>query len=166
MDLGHHRTMRTRWIDGVTVRPLRPGDTATVEAVFERLGDRSRAQRFGGAKPRLSERELELLARVDGTHHVLVAYVDGDPTPAGISRLVREDDTAEIAFEVADEYQRRGIGSLLARELADDARAAGITHLHATIRGDNRGALTLIQRCSKLVEVAWAGGEREIVAAL
>ena len=40
--------------EGVTVRPLRDGDTATVAALFERLGEESRRRRFGGAKPRLT----------------------------------------------------------------------------------------------------------------
>ena len=47
---------------------------------------------------------------------------------------------AEIAFEVADAYQGRGVGSFLARELAADARAAGITTLVATVCGDNRAS--------------------------
>jgi ribosomal protein S18 acetylase RimI-like enzyme len=158
--------MHSRRIGDLTVRRLRNGDTATVSLLFERLGQRSRVQRFGGAKPRLSDHELELLARVDETHHVLVAYVDGDPEPAAIARLVRDGAAAEIAFAVADEHQRRGIGSALARELTADARAAGITQLHATVRGDNGGAATLMRRCSSIVDVRWCGGEREIVAAL
>ena len=56
----------------LTVRPLPHGDVATVEAVFDRLGERSRRLRFNGAKPRLSAVELELLATVDATRHVLV----------------------------------------------------------------------------------------------
>ena len=67
--------MQTRFVDGVTIRALRNGDTATVSALFERLGERSRARRFCGAKPRLSEMELENLARVGHEHHVLVGYV-------------------------------------------------------------------------------------------
>jgi ribosomal protein S18 acetylase RimI-like enzyme len=137
-----------------------------VLALFDRLGERSRAQRFGGAKPRLSDLELAQLARVDTTHHVLVAYVDGDDEPAGISRLVRDGDTAEIACAVADAHQRRGVGSTLARELAADARAAGITHLRATVRGDNDGAVQLLARCAQLIDVTWAMGEREVLAAL
>ena len=86
----HPRTMHTRHVDGITIRALRNGDTATVSALFERLGPRSRERRFCGAKPRLSEDELRLLARVDAEHHVLVGYVDDDPEPVGIARVARE----------------------------------------------------------------------------
>ena len=158
--------MQSRHVDGVTIRVLRNGDTATVAALFERLGSRSRERRFCGAKPRLSARELELLARVDATHHVLVGYVDGDAGPVGIARLVREGRSAEVAFEVADAYQGRGIGTVLTRELAADARAAGITELQATVCGDNARAVSLLKRVAKSLQVRWVGGEREVVAQL
>jgi ribosomal protein S18 acetylase RimI-like enzyme len=158
--------MQTRHVDGLTIRLLRNGDTATVNALFERLGDRSRERRFCGAKPRLSERELALLARVDGTHHVVVGYVDGDPAPVGIARLVRDGRSAEVAFEVADAYQGRGIGTILTRELAADARAAGITELNATVCGDNPRAVSLLARIAQTLHVSWRGGERDLVARL
>src|SRR5215471_9634522 len=107
--------MQARYIGGVTIRPLRNGDRETVEAVFSRLSDESRRRRFGGSKPRLLESDLALLARVDGDHHVLVAYAEGDPFPAGLARFVRQGQAAEVAFEVADEHQGRRIGSALAK---------------------------------------------------
>ena len=159
-------SMQTRHVDGLTIRLLRSGDTATVSALFERLGPRSRERRFCGAKPRLSADELRLLARVDAEHHVLVGYLDGDPEPVGIARLVRDGRSAEVAFAVADEYQGRGIGTILTRELAADARAAGITELVATVCGDNPPAVSLIARVADSLRVRWQGGERELVARL
>src|SRR5215469_6812852 len=99
----------------IFVRPLRRGDTATVQAVFDRLGVESRRTRFNGPKQRLGEKELRWLATVGPGHHALVAWVDGDPEPVALARLVRLGESAEIAFEVADAYQDRGIGSELAR---------------------------------------------------
>jgi len=158
--------MRSQYADGVSIRQLRNGDTGTVAAVFERLGDESKRQRFGGPKPRLSEPELGALARVDAEHHVLVAYVDGDPVPAGLARLVRQGRTAEVAFEVADEHQGRRIGTALARVLAADARAAGIVELHATINGGNRPAVSLLSRIAQRLRGRWQSGQCEVVAAL
>src|SRR5262245_16370012 len=135
--------MQSRYVDGITLRPLRDGDTETVVALFDRLGARSRERRVCGGKPRLSDAEAALLVRVDRDRHALVAYVDGDPLPAGLARIVRDGSSAEIAFEVADSYQGRGIGSTLARELAADARAAGVTELRATVCGDNPPAVSL-----------------------
>jgi GNAT superfamily N-acetyltransferase len=158
--------MHTRYVSGLTIRPLRDGDALTVNALFDRLGSRSRERRFCGAKPRLLGAELQALARVDADHHVLVAYVDGDPGPAGMARLVRVGDMAEVAFEVADAYQFRGVGSVLARELATDARAAGVTKLIATVCGDNPPVVSLLQRIAHSLHVTWDRREREFVVGL
>jgi L-amino acid N-acyltransferase YncA len=158
--------MRSQYLHGVSIRPLRNGDTTTVAAVFKRLSDESRRRRYGGPKPRLSAAELEQLSRVDARHHVLVAYVDGDPAPAGLARLVRSGRTAEVAFEVVDEHQGRKIGSALARVLAADARAAGIVELHATVTGDPKRVSSLLTRSARRLRATWQGGECALVAAL
>jgi protein lysine acetyltransferase len=157
--------MQSRYVDGLTIRALRNGDTETVAALFARLGDRSRERRFCGAKPRLSDLELATLARVDREHHVLVGYADGDSQPVGIARLVREGHSAEIAFAVADDYQGRRVGSILASELAADARAAGITRLTATVCGDNPRVIALLERLGSF-DMSWQGRERAIVVGL
>jgi ribosomal protein S18 acetylase RimI-like enzyme len=159
-------SMHSRYVEGITIRSLRDGDTASVAALFERLGPRSRERRFGGAKPRLTDLELRALARVDGDHHVLVGYLDGDPLPAGIARLARNGAGAEIACAVADEYQGRGIGSALIRELAGVARGAGITSVQATVAGDNPAAVSLLARIARSLQVSWRGGRREFVVGL
>lgn len=133
----------------VIVRLLDNGDTDAIAALFERLGPESRRRRFNGAKPRLTRGELDTLARVDGDHHVLVAYVDGDERPAAIARLVRNANDrrdGEIAFEVADPYQGYGIGTQLVRLLLTDARVAGITRVDAFVQTSNRAALDLLRR--------------------
>jgi GNAT superfamily N-acetyltransferase len=158
--------MLTHEVAGITIRPLRNGDAATVLAVFERLGDESRRHRFGAAKPRLTQTELAQLARVDATHHAVVAYVPGDPGPAGIARLVRDGPSAEVACAVADEWQGRGIGGVLLGELAALARAAGITELHATVAGDNPRIVSLLTRLGRRRESRWNGGELELVLGL
>jgi ribosomal protein S18 acetylase RimI-like enzyme len=153
------RVLKPKHGPEILVRPLRRGDTATVQAVFERLGEASRRARFNGAKPRLGEKELRWLAAVNATHQVLVAYVDGDPAPVAIARLVRFGGSGEIAFEVADAYQGLGIGSALTRELVADARAAGVREVTALVRDDNPAALAVLRRVLGRLEVRFDGPE-------
>jgi predicted MFS family arabinose efflux permease/ribosomal protein S18 acetylase RimI-like enzyme len=158
VSLRHGRTL--------LIRPLRDGDVATVVDVFERLGERSRRTRFNGPKPRLSDVELEHLAAVDETRHVLVGYFQGDRRPVAIARLVRDGACAEIAFEVVDEHQRLGIGSALTSELLADARAAGIVEITALVASDNTAAMSLLRRLLERREVRFEGGELAVRAAL
>ena len=67
---------------------------------------------------------------------------------------------------MADAYQGRGIGSVLARELAGDARAAGITELVATVCGDNPPVVSILRRIGSSLRTSWQGGEREFVVGL
>ena len=114
----------------------------------------------------LSRDELRQLASVDRSRHALVAWVEGDPQPVAIARLVREGASAEIAFAVADEYQHRGIGSALARELLADARAAGISEITALTGSDNRATLALLRRIARVLDVRLEGTEISIRAAI
>jgi ribosomal protein S18 acetylase RimI-like enzyme len=160
------RVIKPRHGPTLLVRPLERGDTATVGAVFERLGEQSRRTRFNGPKHCLSAAELEQLAAVDSCHHALVAYVEGDSQPVAIARLARTGSSAEIAFAVADAYQHRGIGSALAAELISDARAAGITEITALASSDNPAALALLRRTADVVDVHFEGPELSIRAAI
>jgi GNAT superfamily N-acetyltransferase len=144
--------MHSEFIEGVTIRPLRNGETEAVQAVFDRLGTRSRLLRFGGAKTVLTAYDLEHLARVDETHHVLVALIRGEPV--GIARLVRDGASAEVAVEVVDEWQGRRVGTLLMKRLAADARAAGIGRLHAVVAADNTSSRRLMRRAAVQVSAA------------
>jgi ribosomal protein S18 acetylase RimI-like enzyme len=163
----HTRAIKHRGGPLVLVRPLRRGDSTTVLALFERLGEASRRTRFNGPKPSLSDAELAELTQVDEDHHALVAYVAGDPQPAAIARLVRTSpDRAEIAFAVADEYQHRGVGTALAAELLVDARAAGIAEVTALACSDNPAALRLLRRTARVTDVHYEGPELSIRAAI
>jgi ribosomal protein S18 acetylase RimI-like enzyme len=162
----HTRIVKAKHGPELVVRPLKQGDMATVQAVFERLGEASRRARFNGFKHRLGEQELRWLAHVGPNHHVLVAYVDGDPEPVALARLVRSGASAEVAFEVADAYQGRGIGSALTQELVADACAAGIVEVTALVRSDNPAALAVLQRTLGQLEVRFEGPEMLVRAPL
>jgi protein lysine acetyltransferase len=162
----HTRVLKPRHGPTLLVRPLRHGDVGTVMSVFERLGEQSRRARFNGPKPCLSASELRQLASVDATHHALVAYIEGDPQPVAIARLVRDGHSAEIAFAVADEYQQRGIGSALAAELIADARAAGITEINALVSSDNPAAAALLRRIANVFDIRFEGPDLSIRAAI
>jgi ribosomal protein S18 acetylase RimI-like enzyme len=162
----HTRVLKPKHGPTLLVRPLSHGNVRTVVRVFERLGERSRRSRFNGPKPCLSVSELRRLATVDPKHHVLVAYIEGDPQPVAIARLVRDGHAAEIAFAVADEYQQRGIGSALAAELVADARAAGITEITALVSSDNPAAVALLRRIAGVLDIRFEGRELSIRAAI
>ena len=141
-----HVTVRLRDGGHAVLRPLRGGEISVLETVFEGLSAQSRKQRFLVPMPRLPGAARRVLADVDGHAHVAwVALVDG--VPAGICRYVRTaHDTAELAFEVVDAHQGRGIGSALVDAVTAVARAHGITWLEATVEPGNLASEAMLAR--------------------
>jgi ribosomal protein S18 acetylase RimI-like enzyme len=150
----------------VIAEPLSHGDVGTVLGIFTAMSELSRRLRFHGPKPWLTRSELRQLSTVDDRRRALVAYLEEDRRPIGIARLVRNGDTAEIAFAVVDEHQRRGIGTALVSALLTDARAAGVTEVTALVSAGNAAALALLRRVLDAFSVRYEGSELAVRAAL
>ena len=135
-----------RGADGgfAVLRPLRRGETRVLEQVFDGLSPRSRRQRYQVPTPRLSAFTRDILAEVDGRDHVAwVALVSG--YPAGICRYVRTArDTAEVAFEVVDAEQGRGLGSALLDAVTTVACASRIEWVEAVAVPSNAASVALL----------------------
>lgn len=140
--------VRVRLADGgaVILRPLRDGEISVLESVFDGLSPQSRHQRFLVPMPRLTGSARKTLANVDGHDHVAwVAMVDG--RPVGICRYVRTGhDTAEVAFEVVDAQQGRGIGLALVDAVTTVACANGVRRLEATVEPGNHASVAMLAR--------------------
>src|SRR6478736_9289233 len=100
----------------IRIRPFEPPDAPLLDVVLSGMSDTSRYQRYHGPKPRMSDSERRYLSATDGRDHVALVALDPAGEPVGIARFVRarEDPTAaEVAAEVVDAFQRRGIGTTL-----------------------------------------------------
>ena len=161
--------MSTFAADSLPIRRLAGGERRPVLEVFAGLSDRSRRLRFLGAKPRLPEREVSALVDVGWCGREAVAAVEQDGgRTVGIGRFVRDAHApeAEIAFEVVDEWQGRGVGRRIAEELARVARADGILRLRATVERGNAPALALVRSLGELVASRADGTALELVVRL
>jgi GNAT superfamily N-acetyltransferase len=136
----------------VYVRPIEPGDKALLQAGLERLGDESRYRRFLNPIKALSRDELAYFTEVDHEdHEALVAVGPDGREPVGVARYVRLDDreAAEVAVVVVDDWQGRGVGTLLMQELAERASAAGVRRFAATCLADNDEVIDLLGRLGR-----------------
>lgn len=115
--------------DGSTalLRPLRYDDGPAVAALFSSLSRDSMVMRFFGPH-RVSEEEIGRLLRADGVDSAVLA-VDRAGRLLALAEYDRQPGSgeAEVAFVVTDEYQGRGLGTLLLEHMADLARRAGIS---------------------------------------
>jgi acetyltransferase len=162
-----------RLTDGtqLLVRPIAPEDKALLQDGLRRLSPRSVQRRFLSPKASFSATELRYLTEVDGHDHAAFVIQPADDLSEliGVGRFVRlaaDPDTAEAAIVVADCWQRRGVGSLLAELLAAEARLQGVRRFTATMGADNVPAHRLMEKLTEQLQRRHGGIVDELVADL
>ena len=163
--------MITHLRDGtpLLVRPIRPDDKRLLERGLSELSPLSVHRRFLAPKPRFTRSELRYLTEVDGHDHVALLAIDpADPDRlVGVARWVRLHDdreAAEVAIVVGDDWQGRGVGTLLGEAVAEEARVQGIRRFTATMQSDNVPAHRLMARLTDHLERRHGGaGVSELV---
>ncbi|MEO6773417.1 MAG: GNAT family N-acetyltransferase [Kofleriaceae bacterium] len=132
----------------------RPDDRESLIALFGRMSPTSIRHRFFGAKRELAEADLRYLTS-DDTQVAMVATIchDREETILGVGRYVTLPDShiAEVAFDVGDADQGRGIGTLLLDHLARIGRARGVTTFRAEVEADNSRMLDVFARSGFVV---------------
>lgn len=132
--------------DGVTahIRPITPEDAPGVEQFHLGQSETSIYYRFFTYKSTLTPKELERFTNVDYRDRVAFVITAGGHI-IGIGRYDRLNNPteAEVAFNIADAHQGRGLGSILLEHLAAAALENGITRFSAEVLPENRKMLSV-----------------------
>ena len=152
----------------VAVRPIEPADRAALNAAFEHLSPRSRYTRFLTPMTHLDSAMLRYLTEVDHhDHEALVAIEPLTGDLVGVARYVKTGaERAEAAVTVADEWQGRGLGTLLLERLAAHAREEGLRYFTALVLAHNDAMLALLRALGPVRRVSSEMGTVEIEAEL
>lgn len=155
--MGEHNTQRAypaHWeadvvlSDGATarLRPVSPDDAQALQRMHESQSADSIFFRYFTYKSELSRKELERFTVVDYVDRVAFVILRGDEL-LGIGRYDRlgESADAEVAFNIADAHQGRGLGSILMEHLAAAGRENGIRRFTAEVLPENRKMLSVFQ---------------------
>ncbi|MFC8598628.1 GNAT family N-acetyltransferase [Isoptericola sp. NPDC057191] len=142
--------------DGSTMhlRPLRSEDADAIQRFQEAQSERSAYFRFFAPVRRLTERELNRLTHLD--QHDRVALVGVRPgvddagrpreDVLGVARYDKITDTeAEVAFNIADAMQGKGLGSVLLEHVAAAARERGVRRFTADVLPQNSSMLAVFR---------------------
>jgi len=151
----------------VLIRPVRSTDAALLADGFARLSPRSRQLRFLTRKKQLSSAELRYFTDVDHhDHEALVALNPADGRGVGIARYIRharDPHAAEIAVTVVDDWQGRGLGTVLVARLSGRARSEGIRRFTALVAEDNVAVARMLRNTSaRLADQGLGATEYEI----
>jgi CRP-like cAMP-binding protein len=144
------------------IRPILPSDRGKLADTQPGFSRESHYKRFFSAPP-LSDKVVQYLVDVDyGDHFAWVALAADDPGEQGVAsaRYIREraaHDTAEVAFSVIDDYQGRGLGTLLLGALGVAAAENDIRHFRARVLAENEPMRAILRRAGAHLDFAEPG---------
>ncbi|GAB77601.1 Acyl-CoA synthetase (NDP forming) [Austwickia chelonae] len=121
------------------IRPIVPDDGDGLRAFHAGQSEESIYLRFFAPMKELPDKDVRRFTHVDyDSRAALVVTVRG--AIIGIGRYDRLTDghTAEVAFNIADAHQGKGVGSVLLEHLAAVAQERGITRFVADVLPQNR----------------------------
>ncbi|PIE33245.1 MAG: hypothetical protein CSA55_02160 [Ilumatobacter coccineus] len=151
--------------DGSTalIRPIRPDDAPDLAAFHERQSYESNYRRYFSAKPTLTAAELKRFTEVDFIDRAAFVIEDHGEFIAWASydRWTNRSD-AEVAFQVDDNNQGRGIATLLLEHLAAVAHENDINRFTAQTLGDNRAMLAVFSKAGWPVQRRFESGVIDI----
>ncbi|GAB4085919.1 bifunctional GNAT family N-acetyltransferase/acetate--CoA ligase family protein [Myceligenerans cantabricum] len=164
------------------LRPIRPDDADRLQRFQMSQSERSTYYRFFAALNKIPARMLRQFVTVDHVGRAALVAVRPAATPDGASvREVPGADapgadpssapgeeilgvarfdvvpgpgplTAEVAFNIADSVQGRGLGSVLLEHIADAARERGIRRFVAEVLPQNRAMLGVFREAGYVTE--------------
>jgi RimJ/RimL family protein N-acetyltransferase len=152
----------------VHLRPITPEDEPLLHEAVSAMSERTVYFRFFSPIKRMSDALAHRLAVVD--YNDRFALVATTHRPGSKERIVgvarydraRDTDMAEVAVAVIDEFQRRGLGSVLLAELARVARQHGIKTFQLIVLPENREMLALLRKMGWIHQAKLVGGVYEI----
>ena len=152
----------------VHLRPITPEDEPLLHEAVAAMSERTVYFRFFSPIKRMSDALAHRLAVVDYNDRFAIVATTHKPGSkeriVGVARYDRatQTDIAEVAVAVIDEFQRRGLGSVLLAELARVARSHGIRLFQLIVLPENREMLGLLRKMGWIHQAKVVGGVYEI----
>jgi GNAT superfamily N-acetyltransferase len=152
----------------VHLRSIVPEDEPLLHEAVAAMSERTVYFRFFSPIKRMSDALAHRLAVVDYDDRFAVVATTHRPSSkeriVGVARYdrARGTDVAEVAVAVIDEFQRRGLGSVLLAELARVARRHGIKTFQLIVLPENREMLGLLRKMGWIHQAKLVGGLYEI----
>lgn len=155
----------TQNFDGTELflRPVKASDERLFQEYLYDLSERSAYLRFFEQRKAFPRELAESLVAVDYEENLGIVATLGSSDTAPIVAaahwmLDTNQNVAEVAFSVADRFQRRGIGVHLFRFLVRLARERGIRGFRATVLAQNIGMRRIFEKSGFVLRTAYDAG--------
>lgn len=156
--------------DGTQVffRPVKPTDEPALSEMLYSLSAPSVRTRFFTHTTSFPHKQVQKVANVDYVNNLAIVGSVPGPGDEDIVALAEyfldpKTGTAEVAFIVQDEWQRRGMGTYLMEYLAQIARQRGVRRFFAKVLPQNKAMLTVFQSSGYKVNLEFDGDSYSVL---
>ncbi len=133
----------------LTLRPIRPEDSAAHAEAFRRLNPEDVRWRFFSPLKELPPEQIARMTQVDYDREMAFVAVDAAGRTVGVSRLIRSPGgsaEAEFAVVVDPGWKGRGLGRALMQRIIDWGRATGVRRVVGLVLADNAPMQAFVRR--------------------
>ena len=145
-ELEHYDTLR----DGTEIflRPVKPTDEKALSEMLYSLSRDSVKKRYFTHTKTFPHKDVQRLTNIDYQNDLAIVGVVPGVTGEEVVAIAQyfldpKTQVAEVAFIVQDEWQAKGMGSLLLDYLARTAIQRGVKTFYATVLPSNKAMLTI-----------------------
>ena len=160
-ELERYDTLR----DGTEIffRPVKPADESALTGMFYSLSADSVKKRYFTHTKTFPHKDVQKLTNIDYQQNLaivgLVPGAGGAEDIVAIAQYFLDPKTlvAEVAFVVQDEWQDKGMGSLLLEYLTRTAKECGVKSFYATVLPANKAMLTIFYNSGYKINTEFDG---------
>ena len=152
--------------DGSTVRirVMRPSDEAGLRQLLTSLSEESRWLRFYSLQNSSAlAAEAHREANLEHAFGLIACSGDDERVIGHAFYAAIDEKQAEVAFTIANDFQGRGLGSILLCQLAEVAAANGIEVFEAEVVAANHAMLQVFRSSGFPIEVSAYAGQLRVV---
>jgi len=144
------------------LRPVKPTDEAAITEMLYSLSEESKHKRFMSRTVAFPHKDVQKVTNVDYQNNLaivgVVPSVSGDEIVAiGQYFLEPAINEAEVAFVVQDEWQKKGMGTLLLKHLSEIATKRNIVRLNAKVMRQNKPMLAVFHNSGYNIKTEFDG---------
>ncbi|MBE0534458.1 MAG: GNAT family N-acetyltransferase [Phycisphaerae bacterium] len=164
-ELEHYDTLR----DGTQIffRPIKPTDENALSEMLYSLSQASVKKRYFTHTKTFPHRDVQKLTNIDYQNELAVVGVVPGPAEEEVVAIAQyflepRARVAEVAFIVHDEWQAKGMGTLLLDYVVRIAAQRGIKSFYATVLPENKAMLNIFYNSGYNVNTKFDGTAYEI----
>lgn len=151
----------------VRFRAIRPSDEDEMRQLFYRFSDQSVYYRYFSPIKSMPHSKMQEYVNIDYRKTMSIVALVGRPGEGhiiGEARYVRHEDRpyADVAFVVDEQYQGRGLASLMLKLLIAAAKKRGLKGFTADVLANNVSMMKVFERSGLTVKARLDGGVYEL----